>query len=85
MSHVPFRSKEEDRTVMGGMLLFGSLVSKVILLFFAMIGAAMTYERLNTDYSEPMRTVYCVVIVLWLILGAIYEYKRIRKKRERSD
>ena len=85
MSPEPFRSKEKDRTITGVMLLFGSLMSKVILLFFAMIGAAMTYERLKSDYPEPIRSLTGAVIIFWLILGASYEYKKIREKRRRSD
>jgi hypothetical protein len=70
---------------MGVLLLFGSLMSKVILLFFAGIGAAITYERLKSDYPDPIRTLTGAVIIFWLILGAIYEYKKIREKKGRSD
>ena len=63
MSHVPTKSKGGDRTITGVMLLFGSLVSKVILLFFAMIGAAMMYERLKSDYPDPIRSLTGAAIV----------------------
>lgn len=61
-------------------LVFGSIMSKFIIFAFTTIGAIATIEYLMAHYPMNMQIIYCGTILIWLLLGGIYEYNKLKKE-----
>jgi hypothetical protein len=61
-------------------LLIGALVSKIIIACFIVIGAAATGDYLRTNYTTNYQILYGGIILLWLLLGVIYEFNKFVNK-----
>lgn len=63
--------------VINSFLLFGSFISKVLLILLVVLGMTTLLDRINTiQYGE----LTFGLMIFWLIIGAIYEYKKLSTK-----
>jgi hypothetical protein len=59
-------------------LIFGGMVSKVLLILLVVIGMITMIDRIDTMQYGKLTI---GLIVFWFILGGIYEYKKHCKKQ----
>jgi hypothetical protein len=60
-------------------LIFGGMVSKVLLMLFAVLGMITMVDKLKI---VPFGKFTIGLIIFWFILGAIYEYKKHHNKQD---
>jgi hypothetical protein len=61
------------------LLIFGGIVSKILLIAFAYLGIITIVDKLRT---VPYGKFTLGIIVFWFVVGGIYEYKKHRNKQD---